>query len=49
MRAKLCAIGRKRSTVSDVPSICVLTRTAAVVRFLWVSMQPFGGPVVPDV
>ncbi len=25
------------------------TRMAAVTRFLWVSMQPFGGPVVPDV
>ena len=54
IRAKTCASGRKSSVlVSGISVICAsgpwnALRTSAS-RFAWVSSQPLGRPVVPEV
>jgi hypothetical protein len=54
-RARMCDSGRKNrvdassaSTRSRTPGTAMTARTAAV-RLPWLSMQPFGRPVLPEV
>ncbi len=50
MRARTCASGRNMNTVW-VSSNRIRRRYISIVEMTlpWLSMQPFGGPVVPDV
>ncbi len=49
-RARTCASGRKTNTTASEASSSRRSYMSIVARQLpWVSTQPFGGPVVPDV